>query len=59
MVSSTRNTHWKVEASDEAAAKEAAQAMAIADGKRVIRVGHANPITAEPGWWFVTLSTES
>lgn len=53
-----RNTHWKVEAVDEAAAKAAAQALAIAEGLRVVRIGHANPIAAEPGWWFVTLSTE-
>lgn len=58
MVSSTRNTHWKVAAPDAEAAVEAAKAAAIADGCRVVRVGHANPIPAEPGQWFVTLSTE-
>lgn len=58
MLSATRNTHWKVEAPDEEAAKAAAQAAAIAEGHRVERVGHANPIPAEPGHWFVTLSTE-
>lgn len=58
MLSATRNTHWKVEAPDADAAVEAAKALAAEDGHRIERVGHANPIPAQPGWWFVTLSTE-
>lgn len=53
-----RNTHWKVEAVDEAGAIEAATAAAIADGLTVVRPGRAREITAEPGRWYVTLSTE-
>lgn len=53
-----RNTHWKVEAADEASAIAAATAAAIADGLIVLRAARARQIDAEPGWWYVTLSTE-
>lgn len=59
MVSSSRNTHWRVEADSEDEAVARAKAEAEKEGLEVLRAGSVRmvPETFAPPEWFVTLST--